>query len=425
MQNFQIDDLEIHVHKQGSREYAKVSYPIRYGVCSEIKTPAYTFQFNLNGEIKFIQGRDKNWPDPSEWLKRSVGDDWAYYSTGGYSGIFDAFGEYYLPCPDYPSNAVIVHDPFDDAAVTHALRSWHLFHADLRTLALSGLPRKIRTFLETVRRNGPETLDQKARLFHQLIGGPVTVLPPDTRHVDYEVIPVTVADGCLYKCGFCRVKTRKNFTPRTGKNIVEQITQLKGFYDKNFSNYKALFLGQHDALHAGPELIRCAAETAYDTFEMEKSHMTGPARLFLFGSVDSLLNAAPALFDMLSSLPFYTYINIGLESADPTTLEMIRKPITADAVAESFVKIGDVNRAYEHIEISANFLFGDGLPSSHMKAFAQLAENNKKNPQIKGTVYFSPLVNTGVETNRGMIRKFYKIKAMSPFPTFIYLIQRL
>ena len=117
MESFQIDNLIITPDKKGAREYSKVSYPLRYGSFAEIRTPDYIFQFNLNGEIKFISGQGINWPDPSEWLKRTVTNDWIYYSTGGYSGVYDSFGEYYLPCLSYPSNTINLSDPFNNNAV--------------------------------------------------------------------------------------------------------------------------------------------------------------------------------------------------------------------------------------------------------------------------------------------------------------------
>ena len=56
MKSYQLDHLIITLDKEGSREFSKVSFPIRYGCFSEIKTPDTIFQFNLNGEIKYIQG---------------------------------------------------------------------------------------------------------------------------------------------------------------------------------------------------------------------------------------------------------------------------------------------------------------------------------------------------------------------------------
>ena len=115
----------------------------------------------------------------------------------------------------------------------------------------------------------------------------------------------------------------------------------------------------------------------------------------------------------------------GLESADPKTLSAIKKPITAEMVDEAFARMLEINRKYEKIEITGNFVFGDNLPPSHLASFMALTEKRLARPYSKGAIYFSPLVNGGVEANRGMIRKFYKIKTMSPLPTFIYLIQRL
>ena len=286
------------------------------------------------------------------------------------------------------------------------------------------MPRDLKDFLILVGFNDPDTLTLKARIFHQLMGGPISVLPPDTRHVDYEVIPIFIADGCLHKCGFCRVKSLQDFSPRTEANITDQINQLKEFYGPDISNYNSIFLGQHDALYADPELITFAAITAYKTFGFESSNIKG-ANLFLFGSVDALLNSKKALFDMLAQLPFSTYINIGLESVDPETLTKIKKPITPQAVSDAFAKMLDINNQYEQIEISVNFLFGDELPPNHLSAFADLAEKTPPRPHGKGTLYFSPLADSGTEKNRGMIRKFYKIKALSPVAAVLYLIQRL
>jgi len=424
MESYQIDGLNITLNKMGSCEFSKVSYPIRYGRFSEIKTPDYIFQFNLKGEIKFIQGLGRNWPDPSEWLKRTVGNDWVYYSTGGYSGVYDAFGEYYLPCPSYPSNALIVNDPFNHSEVKAAIRSWHQFQARCKTLVTDAMPRDLKDFLILVRKNDPEVLGQRARRFHGLIGERVSVLPPDTRHVDYEVIPITVADGCLYKCGFCRIKSKQNFAPRSQEDIRLQIQRLRAFYGKDIQNYNSIFLGQHDALNSDPELIAFAAQYAYEMFGIEQSHIKG-ANLFLFGSVDSLLKAKDVLFDSLEALPFSIHINIGLESADPRTLALIKKSITSDMVEEAFARMLEINRQYSKIGITANFVLGDSLPPSHLNAFIELTGKTRGHPYRKGGVYFSPLVNGGVEENRGMIRKFYKIKILSPLPTYIYLIQRL
>ncbi len=51
-----VDELSITTDKAGAREYAKVSYPVRYGVYNEIKTKDYIFQFDLRGELEVYPG---------------------------------------------------------------------------------------------------------------------------------------------------------------------------------------------------------------------------------------------------------------------------------------------------------------------------------------------------------------------------------
>jgi hypothetical protein len=424
MESFIIGDLQINPCKEGAREFSKVSYPLRYGRFGEIITPEYIFQFNLNGEIKFISGRSKAWPDPSEWLKRTASNDWIYYSTGGYSGVYDSYGEYYLPCPSYPSNSINLSDPFTDEVVRSAIDSWQQMHKTISSLNSAYLPDVLKRFLDLVIKRSPENLELKTHRLHEILGDRITVLPPDTRHVDYEVIPVITADGCLYKCGFCRVKTKRDFSVRSRENIKNQIMNLRKFYGHDIKNYNSIFMGQHDALNAGASIIEFAAETAYKEFAFERSNLKGPG-LFLFGSVDSFIKANYTFFDRLDMMPFSLYINIGLESADRETLEKLNKTITPESVNDAFAKILEINKMYENIEVTANFVFGKDLPEGHLPAFARLMEKQLDHYTAKGAIYFSPMLKGINKTKRGIKREFYKIKTMSRLPIFLYLIQRL
>jgi hypothetical protein len=424
MELFQLDGFTITLDKEGSREYAKVSYPIRYGRFSEIRSPECVLQYNLNGEIKYIQGKTPLWPDPSEWLKRTVANDWVYYSAGGYSGVYDLFGEYYMPCLSYRSNGIDGMNPFEDDFVQSGLSRWQGLPAMLKGVTGKQAQRNMRDFLKIIAENDAPALEQKSHLLHDIIGGQITVLPPDTRHVDYEVIPIIVADGCLYNCGFCRVKTGRYFSTRSGKEILRQIISLKEFYGRDLGNYCSIFLGQLDSLNAGIDILAYAAEKAYDIFEFEHSYLKG-CRLFLFGSVDSLLRAPDTLFDSLNKLPYDTYINIGLESVDQETIEILRKPTPVRSVIEAFYKMLEVNRQYEKIEVTANFLLGDELPSGHLPSLIELAGSRLGHSCSKGALYLSPLMD-GRRTARGdLIRRFNRVKLHMRIPTFLYLIQRL
>ncbi len=422
MESYQFDDTIITVNKTGASSFSKVSYPIRYGRFSEIKTPKYIYQFNLNGQIKYIQGKNQNWPDPNEWLKRTVSNDWIYYSSGGYQGIYSFIGEYYVPYFNYPCNTIFRHNPFGSTHIESAIRSLDDLLLSLSYLPSRKVPPAIRQFITLATPYSLSALDRNLNTLHSIIGNPVTVLPPDTRHVDYEVIPIIIADGCIYNCGFCSVKQRKKFTLRSKKNILEQMNRLKAFYKEDMYNYNSIFLGQHDALNAGLELIKFSALHAYELLDIKNSNIKEP-RLFLFGSVDSLIQTDETSFKALNKMPFYTYINVGLESADQNTLDFLKKPVSAEKVQRAFSKMIDINRKFEHIEITANFILNKDLPDDHYDSVLNLTHNSLDRFYSKGNIYLSPM---NPEADKKEIqKKFMHLKNQSRLPTHVYLIQRL
>lgn len=421
MAAYLIDGYEITLRKKGSNEYTKTSYSIRYGVYSEIKTPDFIYQFNLNDEIKHIQGRRSSWPSPVEWLKRTVGNEWVYYSAGGYAGVYDCMGEYYIPCFPYSSTSILNAKPFKNSVVLEAIESWPSVINDLLYKISDAQPSDIREHLLSIKKSNQQ-LQEKSNRFHSLIGGKITVLPPDTRHVDYDVIPLTIADGCLYNCGFCKVKYGKKFKERSREHIGRQISELKRIYNKDILNYNSVFLGQHDALNASPDTILYAAEKAYEVFEFQNSYMKTP-HLSLFGSVKSVLGADNELYESLNGLPYKTFINIGLESADNSTLKLLKKPVRVKDVESTFERMLEVNQKYENIEITANFVVGKELPPTHIPSILALIRDKLKKPYPKGAVYLSPL--TEYDNKREVRDLVHKIKHQGRLPVYFYLIQRL
>ena len=186
-------------------------------------------------------------------------------------------------------------------------------------------------------------------------------------------------------------------------------------------------MGQHDALSAGLELLELAAQKAYKIFELERSYLKGSS-LFLFGSVDSMIHSEEKLFESLNNLPFSTYINIGLESNDPATLGTLKKPVPVEKVRDAFTRILDINRGYEKIEVTANFVFGKDLPAGHLPSLLELTRDRLNLSRNKGAIYLSPLMDEGMrdkESKRELLRGFLRLKTLSRLPTFIYLIQKL
>jgi len=417
--------LSITAEKNGSRQYTKTSHPTRFGTYAEIKTRDFEFQFNLNGQIKFIRGLRPDWPHPFEALKRTAGNDWVYYTVGAVieqHGIRDWLGEYYLPCFAYQSNAIVDFTPYAHPAVPGALAAWAQLYADIRSTPPEKFPERARTFLDRVAANDDTALLAHARQLHTIIGGQVSVLPPDTRHVDYEVIPLTIADGCLYHCDFCIVKSDRTYRPRSLENIGAQIEELKALYGHDLPNYNSLFLGHHDALAAGQERICRAAVAAFEAFGFANANVSHP-QLFMFGSVSALLKAEEKLFVSLERLPFKTYINIGLESFDEETLAAIGKPLRATDILTGFDRMLAVNHTYDNVEITANLLIGNPLSQDHHHAIASNLSRADAQRPMKGGVYLSPLA--GNQNSADLLDTFFAVQKASRLPVFIYLIQRL
>ena len=420
-----LNNLSISVEKQGPSSITKASFPLRYGTYSEIKTSEYEFRFNLNGEIKFIRGLNVNWPHPAEQFKRTDGNDWVYYSVGdrsGDKGISSWLGEYYLPCLPYPSNAIWEINYFSNPGIMNAFAAWSQLYADLYMAKKDGLPPRVKDLINLILNNDDRVLYERSQKLSAIINGRVSVLPPDTRHVDYEIIPLMVADGCLYQCHFCCVKSAQQFQARSRTDILEQIRRLKAFYGRNLENYNALFLGNHDGLAAGDELICLAASEAGRVFGLGGPGAKTPS-LFLFGSVDSFLRSENAVFERLKDLPFNIVINIGFESIDAPTLAFIRKPVDASRVREAFQKMLEINLLYENIEITGNFLMGEQLSIEHDQSLAALLQETAAPRNGKGSIYLSPLKDS--PKKRELLPRFFEIKDQSRLPTFIYLIQRL
>lgn len=420
-----VNDLVFVVEKEGRSNFKKASYPIRYGKYSEIRTKDHEFHFNLKGEIKFIRGTGRNWPHPSEWLKRSDGNDWSYYSVGAvnnFKRIKALAGEYYLPFPTYPTNSIIEFNLYTNPGIANAFASWSQLYANLCGIQPDSLPPKIRKFVNLVIENNENRLFEQAQKLHSIIGGDISVLPPDSRHVDYEIIPVNIADGCLYNCRFCCVKSGRKLQIRSWDNIHEQITGMKIFHGENLQNYNSIFLGNHDALGAGKELICRTADEAFNTFGFGRTGSEIPV-LFMFGSVGTFLGSGQDLFDSINSLPYRTYINIGLESVDAETLAFINKPLTPSKVKEAFHRMLEINREYPDIEVSANFLLGEQLPPGHRDSLAELLGSISDKQSGKGSIYLSPLKDSLKKEE--LLRSFFEIKGKSMIDTWIYLIQRL
>lgn len=419
MHRFSNPALSIELNCLGNIKFEKLSYPVKYGLFSRLETQEYIFEFNLDHEIRHARSKNKDWIHPSEWLKRTMGNDWIYYSTGGYSGVYEAIGEYYLPNLSYQTNSLLGGRPFKTKPVQHIVNNWHHI---IDRIPGSDLPEPFSQWVEKIKAKTPDDLDKKAKTLFDINGSRVSVMPPDARHVDYNIIPINISDGCLYKCRFCKIKNKKPFAVRTQKNISDQIHQIKSLYGKDLINYNAIFIGEHDALQAPDQCIIATARQAFETFDFQQAVMDGKY-IFMFASVDSLLNARMDLFEALNALGALVFINVGLESFDQATLDRLGKPLTTKQIKMAFDRVQTINARFLNIEITCNFVMDDTLPESHYKTMMMLIRESVTRPQPKGGIYLSPLKFGS--PSRQVLYDFYRLKTQSRFPTHLYIIQRL
>lgn len=414
-------DCRLRLFCRGACRYDKVSYPQQHGIYSEIETAAVVMRFNLRGEIVFLRGKGQDWPHPQEWLKRTVGNDWIYYSTGGYTGVVEAIGEYYLPNTPYPTNSLLGGRPFELPAVNRLTALWPDMLRDAAATLTPQAPAAVREFFDLALAGGPAPLQARAERLFALNGGRVTVLPPDARHVDYHLIPLFINEGCLYKCRFCRVKSEKPYRRGEWSKVNARIDGLRDWFGSDLGNCNALFLGEHDALAAGAEAVVAAVDRGRAVLGLAESVMAG-SNVFLFGSVDSLLAAPDRLFAALDHSGCAVYINVGLESVDQESLDLLGKPLAVARVMEAFRRIQEINRNCAAVEVTANFIL-DELAPGHLPSLCRLLAEGVAKTRGKGCVYLSPLAIAS--PSRAKVMDFYRLKQLSRLPTFLYIIQRL
>jgi hypothetical protein len=422
MERYQLEDLEIIFDSAGRDDWGKYSFPVWYGIPVKINWRGYYYDFNLRGGLKKIAGRPSVWPEPQDVLKRTDGNQFIYYGTFGYESSYDLIKNYYVPFNGRYDGDIFPVKPLEGRHVGQALESFDGLVEEAGRLSASTAGDRPREFLRKIAARGRGALAGEARVLHDIIGADLPVLPPDTIDVDYEVIPLIVADGCRYHCRFCRFKTAESFRVRSRENIAAQIHALKDLYGADLVNYNSLVLGQNDALAAGADILISAAEKAYDLLNLSSSFHRGQPNLFLFGSVDSFLEADHSLFDGLERLPYLTSVNIGLESPDQETLDRLGKPLRADRVREAFRKMQEINRCWSNITVSCNFVLGSDLPSRNVEAIQTMLEGEAKTKD-KGVAYLSPLI--GASQRRQILKEFGEIKRSSPLPVFIYMAQML
>ena len=410
------------LYRQGLRTYEKLSYPARFGRYHEISGHNLTVHFNLRVQPVFFQATHA-WPHPHDWIKITPSGRMLYLSSGSYIDGFSLYGEHFIPVPSNTSNSLFPHDPFGIPEVKEAVSRLDTWMQTLVTALETSNLIPDPELLQRMKQALPDGSARHAAMFHRAIQGTVPVLPPDARHVQYDVIPLLISDGCLSNCGFCTIKTAAPFRERSRAEIRAQVENTVKFLGPDLHNFNSVFMGQNDALACSPALLEYAVSLAFTKFDMEHSWLNNPS-LFLFASVHSLLNADEAIFQALDDSGFRCYINTGFESFHQPTLDLLRKPVKASDTRRAFNKALDINSRFSNIEITGNFVIGTTLPEEHYRILAATLGQNCPIPKQASspiTVYLSPLAGHTQDARR-VLRSARQLQQESRVPCFLYLL---
>ena len=407
--------------KTGLAIHRKLSYPARYGCYHELVFPGQIYHLDLNCFPKFIQGTDSHWPHPQEWVKVTGNGDPVYYSTQGYQDIFDLTGEYYYPHPSYPTNAVYRLSSLQRHGVEAVLSQHNQCCQMAGALARRTQDRDRAEILRRFSCWSRQNITARGRNLHNIIKARIPVLPPDCRLVDYDVLPVIVSEGCLANCGFCTIKTGNEYRVRSEGEILEQVLGLQTLLREELANYCGVFLGQHDGLAVGSDRIRQTIETVTTHLRPGTGHVRQPV-VFLFGSTSSFLGLSEADLDLLGSLEYQIFMNIGLESFDQQTIEMLKKPAAAADNLSAFFRALEINRTRSGIRVSCNLVFGNRTGKKHLETIYRVL-GSPSSPQPESIIYISPL--SGSFNRKNFLQTLRRIQETARMPVLPYLIQRL
>ena len=258
----------------------------------------------------------------------------------------------------------------------------------------------VKEFLKLAIERDRAWLKEDARNLHAILGNKIPVLPPETIHVDYQVVPVMVMDGYGLDCSGCDVRGEKSFAIRDKENIDKQIGALRQFYGPNLYYLNSVLLGQNNALAAGEPTIEYAASQAFRAFWPDRRRAfrafwpdnpyfkDHPTSLFMFSTVDTFLEAPDSMFHMLDKLPFgKVHINLGWEAVTNENLVAFGKGQRGEQVIESMKRARQIHDQFPKVQVSGNFVLGDIMNAEHIPSIIEALSSTGFN----GEIYLSPL----------------------------------
>ncbi|MCX5757231.1 MAG: hypothetical protein NTU83_01735, partial [Candidatus Hydrogenedentes bacterium] len=226
-----VGDLTVQFDRDGDRHFDKGGVISWLGKPVLIVSDSYTFHFDLAGRIQRIDGFAS--PHSWDWLQRTMANDWIYYDKAWVPGglplpsaiigdsVWAINGRTDLPMLQGHNGLQRDHvgkafDAFDGLinSIQDLVKRKPEVYSESGEAADSIDTSRLWSFLNTAAVNDRGQLQKVADRLHE-IHGHMTVLPPDTIHVDYRILLVKVMDGCSNACGFCMVRGESEFAVRS------------------------------------------------------------------------------------------------------------------------------------------------------------------------------------------------------------------
>ncbi len=199
-------------------------------------------------------------------------------------------------------------------------------------------PGEIEEAFERIVSFTPARLVEQAKRFHQVYT-PVPILPPD----QYRSLVLQATRGCPYnRCNFCTLYRGVPYQVHTPEGFRDHIRAVKAFLGAGMSRYRAVFLGDANAIAAPqPRLLELLEVLAEELPFDPNNPSAGFQRLFSF--MDMFLGMEKSPEDLLELRHRgLCRVYVGLETGHDPLLEFLEKPGTAADAVEVVRRLKDV-----------------------------------------------------------------------------------
>lgn len=213
---------------------------------------------------------------------------------------------------------------------------------------------------------------------------PIGVLPPD----QYLALVLQIAEGCAWnQCAFCDFFSGRPSRIRSREEIRRHTDEAERFFGPAMAGRCSIFLGDANAFQAPPDLLIPVAEELSIRFpHLTEPQPDGIGGIYSFAEAARLAAWTQADLQALARTG-YRRAYLGVETGADDLRRQLKKPGTADTVAQSVLKLKSAG-----IAVGLIVLLGAGgreNAAAHVHGTSALLRDVNLGPG--DFLYFSPL----------------------------------